>query len=71
MGCSGEMTSSSEMIASIDEDSDGFYDGLLDCLWTVRLNTDKVITFEFREMDIHMRSSACSEDYIEVRIMIL
>ena len=64
--CGGVMTSSSEIIASIDEDSNGLYDSALNCLWTVRLNIDQVIIFEFRHLDIHMRSSRCEGDYLEV-----
>ena len=66
-GCGDDLTSSSGVIASIDDDSNGMYDNSLDCLWTVRLSTDQVIIFKFREMDIHTRSPICEVDYLEVR----
>ena len=66
--CGDDLTSSSGVIASIDEDSNGMYDNSLDCLWTVRLSTDQVIISKFLEMDIHTaRSPRCEVDYLEVR----
>ena len=35
----------------------------------MRLDIDQVITFEFRDVDIHMKSSSCKGDYIEVCVM--
>ena len=69
VGCGGELTSTSNIIASVDEDLNGLYDSSLNCLWIVRLNIDQVITFEFRDVDIHMKSSSCKGDYIEVCVM--
>ena len=66
-GCGDDLTSSSGVIASIDEDSNGLYDNTLDCLWTVRLSIDQVIIFEFREMDIHTQVSRCEGDFLVVR----
>ena len=66
-GCGDDLTSSSGVIASIDEDSNGMYDNALDCLWTVRLSTDQVIIFKFQEMDINTQSPRCEVDYLEVR----
>ena len=64
------LTGHSDLIGSPDQDGDGHYENLVNCLWTIQLHDDYVIVFDILEMDIHRESPnemlKCNTDYLEV-----
>ena len=68
------LTGPSGAIESPDQDGDGLYENLVNCLWTINLHDDYVIAFDIIEFDIQMESGTstlhCTGDYLEVRFIL-
>ena len=68
--CGAVLTGNSDVIGSPDQDGDGHYENLVNCLWIIQMHDDNVIVFDVLEMDIQMESSNeilnCRADYLEV-----
>ena len=68
--CGAVLTGHSDVIGSPDQDGDGHYENLVNCLWIIQMHDDKVIVFDILEIDIQMESSNenlnCKADYLEV-----
>lgn len=65
-GCGGYLTSSSGMFGSPDIDMNGKYEPYLNCLWTIAVDPNKVISLSFTTFELEGGVS-CSYDYVKVQ----
>ena len=50
--CGGILTESTGTLISPDDDQDGAYDNDIECLWMIIADADRVISFQFSQMDL-------------------
>lgn len=65
-GCGGYLTSSSGMFGSPDIDMNGKYESYMNCLWTIAIDPNKVVSLSFTTFELEGGVS-CSYDYVKVQ----